>query len=75
MSIKNDILNYSNMLDRVQKSLETFTFESVEEKALLTKLLQEKLKTLHEKDEYVNYWNAVVDRQLKEDPDYEDPRL
>lgn len=71
MSIKKDILNYSNLLDRVQKSLSTFEFESTEEKVLLIKLLEEKLKTLHEKDEYVDYWNAVVDKQLKENLNYE----
>lgn len=73
MCIKDDILIYTAMLDRVQNSLGTF--KSVEEKAMLIKLLNRELKVLHGRAEDVDYWLAVVDRKLKEDPDWEDPRL
>lgn len=75
MSIKNDILIYSDILDRMQKSLDTFTFKSSEEKAILINLLEERLKELHEKKEYVDYWISLADKHSKEGSDWKDPRL
>lgn len=75
MSIKNDIFIYSDMLDRIQKSLDTFTFKSSEEKIILIKLLEEKLKELHETKEYVDYWTSLADKHSKEGSDWKDLRL
>lgn len=72
---KKYLKQYSNMLDKIEHSLDTITFETVEEKDLLINVIKDKIVDLKEKDEYIDGWYEIIERQKRENPDWKDPRL
>jgi len=72
---KKYLKKYSDILDKVEHSIDTITFETVEEKDLLINVLKDKIADLKEKDEYLDGWHEIIERQKLENPDWKDPRL
>lgn len=62
---------YQNILDRIASSLNTFTFDTADEKEILIELLKDKIDSLKSSDSYVEYWHGLNQK----DVDWEDPRL
>lgn len=58
--IEKELLEYENILSKIRHSLNTFTFESVEEKTILISLLENKINDLEYRNEELNFWINVT---------------